>query len=46
MGFAAAAYVIVWVALFLYVFWLARKSRKLAQEVEALREAIAGRREE
>jgi len=43
MGFMVAAYLVVWAGLFLYVFWLARKSRKLAEEVKALREAIVRR---
>lgn len=46
MGFVVTAYVIVWVALFLYVFWLTGKNTKLAQEVEALKGAIAERRKE
>ncbi len=46
MGFLIAAYVIVWVALFAYVLWLTGKSRKLAEDVELLKGAMKGRRDE
>ena len=46
MGFVVAAYVVVWVVLFLYMLWLTGKNRKLAQEVEGLKGAIAERRKE
>jgi len=46
MGFAVAAYVVVWIVLFLYVLRLTGKNRKLTQEVEGLKGAIAERRKE
>lgn len=37
-GYLIAAYAIIWVALFGYIFALARKLRRVAKEVKILRE--------
>ena len=43
LGYLIAAYTIIWVAVFGYIFALARKLRKVAREVNMLREMRGSR---
>jgi len=43
MTWLIAAYSIIWIAIFLYVFGLDRKQRALSAEVESLRAKLKGR---
>ena len=43
LGFLFAAYTVVWLALFVYVLSLGRRSRTLEREVEELRQLVARR---
>lgn len=40
-----AAYTVIWVGLFLYVFKLHTQQKKLRRELKMLREVLDGRRE-
>lgn len=43
LGYVGAAYAAVWVLIFLYVWRLTSKSRKLAEKVELLEREAASR---
>jgi CcmD family protein len=42
-GFLYAAYTIIWLVLFGYLFFLAGKQRKLRQDIESLKESLKGK---
>ena len=41
--FVIAAYVGIWVALFVYVFVLSRRAKRTCEDIDALREALKSR---
>lgn len=41
--FVIAAYVGIWVALFVYVFVLSRRAKRTREDIDALREALKSR---
>lgn len=45
LNFLFAAYLAIWVLLFLYLSTLARRNRALEKEIEELRELLARRQE-
>ena len=40
MGYLAAAYSVIWLAISIYVFILYRRQRQLRREIDALKEKI------
>lgn len=41
--FVIAAYVGIWIALFVYVFVLSRRAKRTREDIDALREALKSR---
>jgi len=40
LGYLLAAYTIIWVIVFGYVFFMQRKQRRLQQQIDALRKSL------
>ncbi len=45
MSYFFAAYLAIWLVLFAYVFSLSNRQRQLRRELEALKEAMKGKKE-
>lgn len=45
LNYLFAAYMAIWVLLFLYISTLARRNRSLGKEIEELRELLGNRRD-
>jgi len=41
-GYLVAAYSIIWVAIFIYIFTLHRRQRQLRREIDSLKEKLKG----
>ena len=44
MGYLAAAYSVIWLAISIYVFMLYRRQRQLQREIDSLKEKVKEKR--